>query len=144
MRKTWAFLWITDLHYEQPEANYLDDAKEIKEDFNLPLRDDTFADFQATLNHDFDILNNVDPKGEFSFVAIGGDITTHGKVNGFTRFLSEALPILQRKVGENKAICIVPGNHDVVWGLDPTGRNYFHNKFDAFVKMVDQAGATSS
>jgi 3',5'-cyclic AMP phosphodiesterase CpdA len=143
MKKTWAFLWITDLHYEQPEANYLDDAKEIKEDYNLPLRDDTFADFQATLNQNFAALGSVDPSGKLSFIAIGGDITTHGNTNGFSRFLKEALPSLQRSVGENKAMCIVPGNHDVTWGLDPTGRNYFHEKFKAFVDMVDQAGASS-
>lgn len=102
MKKTWAFLWITDLHYEQPEANYLDDAKEIKGDCNLPLRDDTFADFQATLKQDFSALSNVDPKDELSFIAIGGDITTHGKANGFTRFLREALPSLQRSVEKTR------------------------------------------
>jgi len=132
----WRFLWITDLHYELPDANYLDDAKELEEKYNWPLRENVFSDFIGVLEH------GGFAEMDLSFIAIGGDVTTHGQQTGFTRFEDGAFRKLQDFVSP-KAICVVPGNHDVVWGIDPTGRKYFDRKFEAFRRMIENTGVTS-
>ena len=114
----WRFLWITDLHYELPDANYLDDPKELKEKYDAPFRENVFTNFNRILRYGG--FENM----ELDFIVIGGDITTHGNRRGFDTFLAQAFPLLQSLV-PTKAICIVPGNHDVVWGIDPTEEGYF-------------------
>jgi 3',5'-cyclic AMP phosphodiesterase CpdA len=95
------------------------------------------------LELDFAALAGLPAGKALSFIAIGGDVTSHGKAAGFTRFADEALPSLQRMVARREAICAVPGNHDVVWGLDPIGSGYFNEKFKSFVKLVDETGMSS-
>lgn len=134
---TWRFLAITDIHYELPEANYLDDPKELKQFSDRALWESAFTDFNRLLE-----WGGFNEK-ELCFIAIGGDITSHGKQQGFTTFVQSALPKLQDLVASREAICVVPGNHDVVWGLDPTEKRYFDRKFEAFKAMVRNAGVSS-
>lgn len=132
MQNPWSLLFITDLHYEDPDANFVDDNK----DFLPPgYRDNLFSDYDRILNQGFQ------PRS-LDLIAIGGDITTHGKDHGFSRFL-ESLPLLQHLVKVEQAICIVPGNHDVKWGLEPTAANSFNQKFAGFLAMVEKTGASS-
>ena len=132
----WAFLWITDLHYESPDSSFTDDGKELNEAYDEPLRESIFRDFHSILNADFRSLANPDAPDALSFIAIGGDVTTHGRVSGFDRFVKDALPRLNDFVAKPEAICIVPGNHDVVWGMNPTRPGYFIEKFKPFAVMV--------
>jgi len=131
----WSFLWITDLHFALPDANYLDDAKELTE-LEAPFRDDIFQDVYGVLRDGFG-------DSKFDFIAVGGDITSHGKASGFSRFQEEMIPLLERLVDDRKAICVVPGNHDVTWALDSTKQRYFDRKFQDFRNMVETAEITS-
>jgi 3',5'-cyclic AMP phosphodiesterase CpdA len=134
MPQKWSLLSITDPHYEQPDANYLDDNKD-----QIPsaLRDNIFANFNRIIQSGF-------ARAQFDLIAICGDITTHGNPHGFDRFFGEAVAALQLLVPRRDAVCIVPGNHDVVWGLKPTDTNSFDSKFANFrEKLVDKTGVTS-
>jgi predicted phosphodiesterase len=130
----WSLLFLTDVHYELPNANFCDDPKELE----FPaLRDNIFTDFQT-------ILTNAFPPQSLDLVAVAGDITTHGKKSGIERFEQDVLPWLRLCTKRREAICIVPGNHDVTWGVDPTAAGSFRTKFASFWKLVrDGAQVTS-
>jgi 3',5'-cyclic AMP phosphodiesterase CpdA len=133
MPSRWSILSLSDLHYESPDSNYLDDAKELG---NLPeFRDDLFRDVDA-------VLKGL-PEGSFDAVVVGGDITTHGKENGFKRFRDEMLPALMKLAPDPSHVCIVPGNHDVEWSLDPTAKGVFERKFRLFNETIAGRGVTS-
>jgi hypothetical protein len=55
----WNFLWITDLHYELPDANFIDDAKEVDRRF-LQFRESAFSNFDRIL--EFSGLKKVGPQ----------------------------------------------------------------------------------
>ena len=130
----WSLLSITDLHYEAAETNLLDDAKELE---YWQYRENVFPDFNRI----------VDPGlagQKFDLVAIGGDITTHGKKEGLTAFRHQMLPFLVPPlVPSRQAVCIVPGNHDVTWKLDPYAAGSFRRKFADFRELVDESRTTS-
>src|SRR5438309_1097890 len=107
--RSWSIVSISDLHYESPNSNYTDDPKELQD---VAFREDIFQEFNAILENGF-------ASEKFDLICIAGDITTHGKAEGLKRFKSEALPKLSSLVNSREAIAVVPGNHDVVWGLDP-------------------------
>ena len=129
----WSLLSITDIHYESPNTNFLDDPKELQW---AGVRDNVFPQFNR-------ILENAFSRESFDLIAVGGDITTHGKKTGFTTFTNDALPSLRKLVRRNQAVCIVPGNHDVTWNLDPTRRGAFQTKFREFRALADRSHATS-
>lgn len=134
MVPSWSLLCITDLHYEQPSANFVDDPKE---ELDQPAyREDIFRNFQ-------NIIENGFSSHSLDLVVVGGDVTTHGQEPGFKRFAKEALHPLQSLVRSQQALCLVPGNHDVRWGLDPTEKGSSKKKFGPFVKLVQDSGATS-
>jgi 3',5'-cyclic AMP phosphodiesterase CpdA len=133
MTAHWSLLFVTDLHYQLPDANFTDDPKELY----LPaLRENVFTDFD-------NILTNGFGAPRFDVIAIGGDITTNGQLEGFERFTREAMPLLRPLVQSAEAICLVPGNHDVQWGLDPTEPDSFQTKFAAFQKLVEDSQITT-
>lgn len=78
---------------------------------------------------------------------VSGDVTTKGDPLGFALFADQIVPELERALkpglGRN-AVCVVPGNHDVTWRLDPSTPEYFLRKFLGFRQMVDAARVTSS
>ena len=118
----WSILSLTDLHYESPDWNYVDDAKELG---NLPqFRDSLFREFEAVLSG----LGGL----PFDAVTFGGDITTQGKPAGFERFRREMLPKLLDLAPTPSHLCVVPGNHDVEWMLDPAAEGSFDRKFRMF------------
>jgi len=134
MARNWSLLSITDLHYESPE-NFLDDNKEGAAESYL---DQIFVNFNNILERGFG-----DPPKKFDLIAVCGDITTQGKSKGLDRFEREAIPLLHSLAPERKAICVVPGNHDVEWNLNPADENSFDQKFKSFEKMVQNTGVTS-
>jgi 3',5'-cyclic AMP phosphodiesterase CpdA len=139
----WTFLFITDLHFASPETNFSDDPKELDKKHDQVLRDQVIPDFHAILNFDFRELANhgcIDP---LTFIAIGGDITTHGREQGLDRFKTKTFPLLEKLVNKPEAICIVPGNHDVAWGLNPRSPDYFDQKFEPFRRGTGGRGMTT-
>ena len=46
--KEWSILVVTDLHYELPDANFVDDPKELAPD-HWAFRDSVFTDFHVLL-----------------------------------------------------------------------------------------------
>jgi 3',5'-cyclic AMP phosphodiesterase CpdA len=124
MSDPWSILSISDIHFASNSK--LDDAKSLE----WPtLSEDIFPNFH-------NILEGF-PKNSLDLVAVVGDITTRGDEKGFQRFTGETLPKLRELVVSEKAICIVPGNHDVKWGIDPESTNSFNKKFEEFKRTVD-------
>lgn len=130
----WNFLWITDLHYGNP-ANRVDDPKE-GQGKKKALREEVFPGFYLLLEEAF-----ADVK--LDFIGIGGDITDQGNPAGFDRYRAEMFSKLSALVEKQQAICVVPGNHDVVWGLDPAKNDYFDVKFGPFRDLVKGTNATT-
>ncbi len=133
MPRRWSVLLVTDLHYVAPNTNFADDDKELG---RLPgLRHDIFVDFNA-------VLQAFDP-GSFDIVAVCGDVTSHGDPLGFDRFRTKGLPHLLKLVHTPAAVCVVPGNHDVKWNLDPRTRGAFERKFRDFENLIRGQDVTS-
>jgi len=130
--RSWSLLLITDLHYENPDSNFIDDNKDS---LQPGLRDTLFPDYERILRYGF-------ASESLDLIAIGGDITTHGKEQGFAPFL-KSLGWMQKLVKDRQAICVTPGNHDVKWGVDPEEKGSFVTKFQPFFNMVKEAEATS-
>jgi len=128
------FLCLTDLHYADPRANPVEDVKQLGSRFRNATHT-AFDDLDQILTLGF-------VKKSLDFVAVAGDITTYCDPKGFVQFQKNTLRLLQKLVKEPEAICIVPGNHDVKWHLDPHESGYFENKFDLFKKLVDSSSAT--
>src|SRR5687767_1903108 len=121
--RRWSLLLLTDLHYALPEVNFIDDPKELSDE-HWAFRDSVFADFQL-------LLESIEDRS-FDLVMVCGDITTHGRGEGLTKFTDQALPQVTRIAKGAGAVCVVPGNHDVQWGLAPTDPNVFTRKFERF------------
>jgi len=127
-----SILHISDLHLG---ANpFCDDAK-----LNVPgaYREATVVDLCALLARYFS-------DSQPDVIAITGDITENGKEKGFAKFKQELFPLLSRLVGDPRAICIVPGNHDVVRNIEPSDKDYYDIKFRAYKDLVEQTGVTSA
>ena len=129
-----SILHLSDLHYASPDSKYQDDDKE---DVNPALRQSAFRNLRSMLEDCFS------PR-EFACIALAGDITTHGQAEGFESFLSETAPLLGPLVSDPRAVCVVPGNHDVKWDLPGTLPDYFDQKFADFSQCVAKIGATTS
>jgi 3',5'-cyclic AMP phosphodiesterase CpdA len=129
-----SLLHLTDLHYESPDSNYRDDDKAFLEP---ALRANYFRNLHRLIKQCF-------KKTIFDAIAITGDFTTHGRESGFDSFEQQTLPLLSPLVVTPSAICMVPGNHDVVWNLDASKPDYFDAKFKRYRDCVDTSKATSS
>jgi hypothetical protein len=130
-----SFLCLTDLHFADQNTNFLDDSKDLGRSYGGSYRTNALSHVKAIIEHGF-------KAGDLDFIAVVGDITTHGRKEGFDAFTKELLPLLQPLVPDD-ALCIVPGNHDVKWSLDPNEKGYYDEKFALFVDMVDIAQATT-
>ena len=137
MTQEWNILHLTDLHFgrltEADDSFFLDDNKE-----SVPggLRESVINRFYHILNQSGDML-------KADAVAVTGDITTRGAEDGFQIFAAKTAPYLKSLVERPTSICIVPGNHDVVWNLRKSDENLFNKKFERFDAMVQQVGATT-
>jgi predicted phosphodiesterase len=127
-----SILHIADLHYVSPNTNFQDDNKA---DVPAAMRVSAFTNFHAILQHGF-------AGRDLDAISLGGDITTHGKTEGFQLFEKNTLPLL-RELVPSAAICAVAGNHDVVWNLDPNETSYFDVKFKDFSELVQRNSLTS-
>jgi len=128
-----SILHLSDLHYGS-SASFLDDNKAHAPD---PLRDSTFRNLHLLLDECF-------VGTTFDAIAVSGDITTAGNVSGVEAFKAEAATRLRKLTRNDKAICLVPGNHDVQWELDSNRADYFDEKFKAYGSLVRALKATSS
>ncbi|MFZ0320956.1 MAG: metallophosphoesterase [Candidatus Sulfotelmatobacter sp.] len=134
MARSWSLLSITDLHYESPDI-FVDDNKDGAASSYL---DQVFVNFNNILEKGFG-----DPPKKFDLIAVCGDITTQGKEKGLDRFERETIPLLHKLAPKREAICVVPGNHDVEWNLNPNDENSFDQKFKLFEEMVQSTNVTS-
>lgn len=129
-----SILHLSDLHYASPDSRYQDDDKE---DVNQAVRQSAFRNLRSLLEDCF-------TPQEFACVAIAGDITTHGKLEGFESFRRDTAPLLGPLVSDPRALCAVPGNHDVTWNLLSTLPDYFDQKFAGFSQCISAIGATTA
>jgi 3',5'-cyclic AMP phosphodiesterase CpdA len=129
-----SLLHITDLHYASPNSNFRDDDKAYVPE---PLRANYFTSLHRVLKQCF-------RKTKFDALAVTGDFTTHGQDSGFDAFEKNTFPLLIPLVALPAAICMVPGNHDVVWDLEITKPDYFDVKFKRYSGCARTTGATTS
>jgi predicted phosphodiesterase len=128
-----SILHLSDIHYKSPETNF---ANDNKADVPPEMQVNVFSGLYQILDHAF-------AEKHFAAIAVCGDITTHGHPEGFVMFKKEIYGSLRRLVAESQAICMVPGNHDVIWGIIPDKVDYFDHKFRAFRLCVETTEATS-
>jgi 3',5'-cyclic AMP phosphodiesterase CpdA len=131
----WNILSVTDIHFADRDNRFRDDNKS---GIAWAYREDIFPIFH-------DIVKSGFPDESLDLIAVPGDITTHGKPEGFQKFRDRTLPILKKKLapGAPGRICLVPGNHDVTWALEPSDPRYFETKFAGYSGVVDGGGVTS-
>jgi 3',5'-cyclic AMP phosphodiesterase CpdA len=128
-----SILHLSDVHYKSPASNF---ANDNKADVPAAMQVSVFRNLHQILEHAFE-------KEHFAAIAVSGDITTHGQAEGFNLFQKQTYGLLRRLVAEHRAICMVPGNHDVVWDIPPDKVDYFDRKFKAFRLCVETTEATS-
>jgi predicted phosphodiesterase len=128
-----SILHLSDIHYKSPTTNFANDNKaDVAPAFQVSV----FRNLHQILKHAFE-------EEHFAAISVCGDITTHAHPDGFTLFRNETYPLLRQLVAENQAICMVPGNHDVIWNILPDKVDYFDHKFKAFRLCVENTEATS-
>ena len=128
-----SILHLSDIHYKSPETNY---ANDNRSDVPPEMQANVFSGLHQVLDQAF-------AEEHFAAIAVCGDITTHGQPDGFALFKKETYGSLRRLVAESRAICMVPGNHDVIWDILPDKVDYFDRKFRAFRLCVESTEATS-
>lgn len=128
-----SILHLSDVHYKSPASNF---ANDNKADVPPAMQVSVFRNLHQILEHAFE-------QGHFAAIAVSGDITTHGQAEGFNLFQKQTYGLLRRLVAEQQAICMVPGNHDVIWDIPPDKVDYFDRKFKAFRLCVETTEATS-
>jgi 3',5'-cyclic AMP phosphodiesterase CpdA len=135
MQQQWNVLHLTDLHFGNlsDESLFLDDNKEK---IAASYRD-------SIINRFTHVLQQGQTAMKVDAIIVSGDITTRGAEDGFEFFSEKIFPHLSKLVDSPSAICIVPGNHDVVWNLSRSDKDLFDKKFEKFGNMVRQVGATT-
>lgn len=126
-----SILHLSDLHYESPDSNYGDDDKA---DTPPSVRSNVFSNLNQ-------ILEGWPLDEPVDIVAVTGDITTRGNQEGFAKFQEKTVALLKDRLRNRKAFFLVPGNHDVRWGLDPAKSDYFDLKFENYSKLTREIGA---
>jgi predicted phosphodiesterase len=126
-----SILHLSDLHYESPDSNYGDHDKA---DTPPSVRSNVFSNLNQ-------ILQGWPLNEPVDIVAVTGDITTRGNEDGFAKFQEKTVTLLKDRLRNRNAFFLVPGNHDVRWGLDPAKSNYFDLKFESYSKLTREIGA---
>jgi Calcineurin-like phosphoesterase len=129
--KSWDFLHVSDLHLSAT-SQYIDD---LKVHVDPAFRDNAFAAF-VSLYKNSELLKSV------RYVIFSGDVTTAGEQDGFDQFSREVVPNLRGS--SEKHFFIVPGNHDVVWSLDPKMSDYLSKKFSSFRDISHETDMTAA
>jgi 3',5'-cyclic AMP phosphodiesterase CpdA len=127
-----SILQISDIHFESDPTSYLDDDKFY---VDPSLRANVFRNAHASLK--------AFRRGLFDVIAVTGDITTAGKPAGFRAFECELVPAIRQILPDKRALCMVAGNHDVVWALNPEMPNYYDAKFVHYTRLVRKLKATT-
>jgi 3',5'-cyclic AMP phosphodiesterase CpdA len=127
-----SILHLSDVHYGSLSAFQDDDKSHVK----APLRNSAFRNLNHLLEHYF-LEHPLDS------VIVSGDTTTRGDAQGFQLFIERTAPLLAKVVAEPCSVCVVAGNHDVKWDLDPQLTDYFDQKFKGYFDFIKQLGATS-
>jgi 3',5'-cyclic AMP phosphodiesterase CpdA len=133
-----SLLHLTDLHFgylgKDDEALLAD---EDKENVDPRFREKVIDQF-------LHILREGDRFLKSDVIAVTGDLTIRAKPDGYKILREQALDPLRRLLkSRQESLCIVPGNHDVTWDLDPNQAHYFDQKFRKFRNFTDEAGATT-
>lgn len=128
-----SLLHLSDIHFGAQSA-FQDDAKSSTD---ASARNTAFRN----LSH---LLSECLASEQLDSIIFSGDITNLGNRKGFEEFLESCLNPISGLVRDNRSICVVPGNHDVKWGLDPNLPDYFDQKFSAYAEFVKRLGATTS
>lgn len=117
-------LHMSDLHLA-PEG----DRADITGDYKLDLvpwaeRQRRTADIRSTLKQ----LSKsfAGSRMTLDAIVISGDVTVRGRVEGID-LLDSVLDELGDALPTKDRILIVPGNHDVVWGTDPSSAERYEN-----------------
>jgi 3',5'-cyclic AMP phosphodiesterase CpdA len=123
-------LHLSDLHLGKSETRFIDDGRGV-----VPpnYREDIVANL-------YGLLRQAPIQPDIAAVIISGDITNRGDVSGFDEFVGKLVPHL-RRFAPNARLCLVPGNHDVAWGLAPRGERFFDEKFANYRNMLSQVAA---
>ena len=99
MEPSWSLICITDLQYEQPSANFVDDPKELEPE-HTAFREDNLRNFQNIIGHGFEPWS-------FDLRTVAGDVATHGRDSEFQQFSKEVHSQLQSRVRKREALCLV-------------------------------------
>lgn len=105
MAQEWNLLHLTDLHLDQDIRIDEDKGKTHK-----AFRDNPIEIFTSLLKRY--------PAHSFDSILVTGDVTTRGNEQGLVLFGKSIAPILGDLCRTGKAICVVPGNHDVTWKIN--------------------------
>src|SRR5690349_14652628 len=130
MRNQWSLLSFTDLHF-RASSNFTDEDKTGLE-----------TDYRRNVFQVMKYILGGFPQASLDGIIIAGDITTRGLHTGFEEFKAYAehmKPLLK----EHAQLYVVPGNHDVKWGLWQKESNYFEQKFAGFADVVRTLNAVS-
>lgn len=139
----WRILHFSDLHFAS-DTQYLDDDKEsTPPDFREDVIEYVKVELEKISNNKPDII------------AITGDVTITHSEEGFRifeDFTSKNLLQLLCSCNEERCnaktckekLCIVPGNHDVQWGIRYNDfQEYNQNKFREFRKVIQSLSAST-
>jgi 3',5'-cyclic AMP phosphodiesterase CpdA len=128
-------LHLTDLHLDtSPGSGIISDGKvDVIDDASLQKRISTIRTSLAALR-----LALIRDERELDAIAITGDITHRGNPDGFA-LLSQLLEPLGEMRPSNDRILIVPGNHDVALGSEPSERS----RYEGFLTLRDDGYLTA-
>lgn len=132
-------LHLSDLHYTEMSddafSQFLDETKE-KVPIGYRVRVTDIA------HH---LMEELEKQEEcYDGICVTGDFTDRGDEAGFAKVERELIDRLRKLCREPRAICCVPGNHDVKWFLSATDANFLSKKFLRYKQFVEQNNLTSS
>ncbi len=137
MNRKWRILHVTDLHYGSSEENSPLFVDEDKVDLPKAMRDRVVTVFHELLT--------AKPLAGLDAVMMTGDVADRCSEGGFKQYAETTAVALRRLLPEGmpKALCIVPGNHDVRWNLSGKAPDFFEQKFELFRHYAATNGATT-
>lgn len=125
-------LHLTDIHIGKNQPT--DDHKVVGL-ISYPKRHNRFTSYCATLKSLAKYLNGK----KLDAVIVSGDITVANREDGFKLFKS-LINSLGKSKPDNKNIIVVPGNHDVQWGVSEDSPE----KYNHFINYIRKEGYTTS
>lgn len=119
----WELLHLTDIHFGDV---YIDETKQA---VPAPTRENLRPRVER-------MLRAYQEEGMPHALVITGDITIAGNEEALSTGAEAFRPFAQSMVGDKRIVAIVPGNHDVKWGLRASAPGLFDDKFRDFRQRV--------